>query len=426
MRRKLVVNILSSGIEKFFILGIQFISSIIIIRVLPRDDYGIIGIVVGYFAFVNIINISLESIILRDHKKFDENLNEVMQNFFVFNVYKSIILALISFILSYTLSLLYNNNNFIYAIWSTASIIIADTITAPFIIYFASKFNQFLVTKISILRYSLGFIFLLGLPLYPHLWYIAVRDLIINLLYTIIWIYISTKKIGFAPQIRIINLSFIKKCFFDFSLWTHLNGIITNFIYRSDPFFLSFFVSLNTVGDYNVALNSANVANILPMIISYQNSIALSHAKSTKHAFQITNTFVKLSFFIGVLTWLGFYFWGKYYLYIITGEKNNEEIFFYMMCIVTGVVIVKSLASPLNAYINIFGNVKQLFIGGMVPLFLFTVLVYFSSSYLYGAKGIAIANIIVSVFWLAIIILMANKDGYKLFFGLLWRNQCHF
>lgn len=81
MRRLILANILSSGVEKLFVIAVQFLSSILVIRLLPRDDYGVIGVVAGYFAFVSFINVSLESIMLKEHKAFDEKRKEVLQAF---------------------------------------------------------------------------------------------------------------------------------------------------------------------------------------------------------------------------------------------------------------------------------------------------------------------------------------------------------
>ncbi|MBT5491366.1 hypothetical protein HOK00_03485, partial [bacterium] len=236
------------------------------------------------------------------------------------------------------------------------------------------------------------------------------------------WFFISKNQLLFTPKFTNINLKFVKETLFSYSLWTHLNGVVTNFIYRSDTFFLSFFVSLTIVGNYNIALNSANIANILPMIIGYQNSVAISNAKDKNQVFKISNHFILLSLLIGLVTIIGFYVLGNFYLYIITGQENNSEIFFYMMCIVTGLVIVKSFASPLNAYINIYGKVKNLFLQGMIPILIFTSGIYFFSSYMYGASGIAVANILVSFFWLLIIVYQASKNNY-IFSTLLGKNN---
>ena len=423
VRQKIISNIFSSGIEKIYIIAIQFITSIILIRLLPREDYGIIGIVVGYFAFANIVNISLESIILRDHKKFDDNLSDVMQKFFAFNLFKSILFIFIAIVLSLVLSNIYENSGFIYAIWSITFITIADTITAPLIIYFSSKFNQKLVTKISIFRYTLSLILLTGLFVYPGLWFIALKDFIVSFIFILIWFYVSSNKLSFIPKLSSIDFKFIRETLFSYSLWTHLNGVVTNFIYRSDTFFLSFFVSLTIVGNYNIALNSANIANILPMIIGYQNSVAISNAKDKNQVFQISNHFILLSLLIGFVTIIGFYILGDLYLYIITGEENNSEIFFYMMCIVTGLVIVKSFASPLISYVTIFLSVKRMVLEISIPIFFITLILYFLSAKYLGAYGIALSNIFAAVLWLILIVVFLERKQKKLFLKLVWYRQ---
>jgi O-antigen/teichoic acid export membrane protein len=423
VRKKIISNLLSSGVEKFFIIGIQFISSIILIRMLPRDDYGIIGVVAGYFAFVQIMNISLESIILRDHKKFDDNLQGVMQDFYGFNLYKSAFFIAIAFGLSSILSSLYENSGFVYAIWSITFIMIADSVTAPFVIYFASKFNQKLVTKISVLRSAIGFFLLLGLMIYPHLWYVALKDLIVSLIFVSLWIYLAVTKLGFRPVVKTPDFAFIQETFMTYSLWTHLNGVVTNFIYKSDTFFLSLFAGLAIVGNYNIALNSANIANILPMIIGYQNSVALSHARDKEHAFKISNAFTRLSFMIGIVTLAGFYVLGDYYLYIITGTEDNNDIFFYMMCIVGGLVIVKTFASPVVAYISIFGSLKEMVTNVSIPLSMLTAVSYYVSGYFLQANGIALANIIIACIWLILLFFYLGNIQKNLAKKLLWSPE---
>lgn len=409
VKQKIISNLLSSGVEKFFIMGIQFISSIILIRLLPREDYGIIGVVAGYFVFVAFINISFESIILRDHKKYDDNLKNIIQTFLMANLLKAILFIIVAIVLTYILPRIYENSEFIYAIWAITFIMIADSITAPFTIYFASKFNQKLVTKVSILRYLISFLLLFGLFQYPELWYIALKDLIVSCIFIFIWFVLANKKLNFKPRITKIDVSFLLNTFFSYSLWTHLNGIITNFIYRSDTFFLSFFVSLLVVGNYSVALNSANIANVIPGIISYQNSIALSHTKLDKDkSIEITKNFLKLSSLLGMITLMAFYFLGQYYIYILTGSFN-DEIYFILNYIVTGLIIVKVFASPLSSYLCIIDDVKKYFFKVILTTFIFTIVVYALSAAYFGAKGIAVGNIFVSLIFLVFLLIHFKK-----------------
>lgn len=414
MKEKIISNIIFSMIEKFFLVGSQFVVSLLLIRLLPREEYGIIGIVVGYFTFIHILNISLESILLRDHKKYDYHIEKYIYNFFLFNIFKSLLFILIAFLLSLYLVNSFENSDFVYSIFSITSIYIADSIVAPLVIYHSAKFNQKLVTKISFIRAVLNVVILLGLFYIPTLQYIFYKDLFVTIIYIFVWIFITLqifniKNIDFKKD---IDFGFIKNSFLGYSLWTHLNGVVTNFIYKSDTFFLSMFVGLVTIGNYNIALNSANVANILPMILGYQNSVAISHAKTKEEEFLISNTFIRISSYIGIFTFIIFYFFGDFYLYIMTGEKVNTDIFTYMIYIVGGLIIVKSFASPLNAYINIKGSVSSLFKTVLLPTLIFTFILYFLSAKYYGAVTIAQANVLVSIFWLFLIVKEVKKYSY--------------
>lgn len=414
MRQKIIANIISSGVEKFFLIGVQFIASIILIRLLPREDYGVIGVVAGYYAFVNVINVSMESIILRDHGNYDIDLPRIMHSFFIFNLAKSGLFLIIASMLSLFLSSVYARHDFIYAIFSITFILIADSMTAPLVIYAAAKFNQKLVTKISMIRAGLNLVLLAGLFYIPKLAFIAFKDFIVSLAFILIWFAIARKDLALSYSFRnSCDWLFIKNSFFSYSLWTHLNGVVTNVIYRSDTFFLSLFAGLVVVGNYNIALNSANIANILPMILGYQNSIALSHAKEKEHIFKISNSFLKLSLAIGFVTLLVFIVGGNWYLWLLTGQKPNQEIYYYMLCIVASLVIVKSIASPLVSYLNIHGSVKNIVIRITLPLLFVTLSMYYFAASIYQAKGLALANIIIAIAWLVLVLFEVKQYGYK-------------
>lgn len=363
----------------------------------------------------------MESVILRDHNKYKNNLNQVFQDFFMFNVYKAVVWIIVATVLSLVLTVSYSNNDFVFSILSITFISIADSITAPFIIYFSSKFNQRLVTKISIIRSIFNVAILLGLFIYPYLWFIAMKDFIVSSTFIAVWFYIAFNKIGFRPAFKAPDMQFIKKVFVTYSMWTHINGMVTNFVYKSDTFFLSLFASLTMVGDYNIALNSANIANIVPSILGYQNSVALSNARDNTHALKITNGFIRISLLISVCTIVVFYFCGYYYLSILTRSNNNAETYVYMMCIVVGITIVKTIASPLVSYITILGKVKRMVQFVSLPLGIVTVLSYFVGSFMAGAKGVALANIIIAVIWLVLLVVYLESMQKNLSVRLIWK-----
>lgn len=415
MRKQIITNILQSLVEKFFTIGTQLILSILLVRLLSREDYGNIGVVAGFYVFINFFNISLESIILKDHNDYSKNLNKYFFNFLIFNIFKSLIFILLSTGIAIILVKLHNNYMFVYSIISITITLIADSFVAPILIYSTSTFKQNIVTRIAIIRSMINLVLSLGLFIFPTLIYVAIKDAIISFLYIVFWGIYSKKIINYTEVFNIYNLDikFIKDSLLGYSLWTHLNGVVTSFIYKSDTFFLSFFVNLSIIGDYNIALTSANVANIIPMIFGYQNSIALSHSKDNKHANEISNVFIRISLYIGIITLLCFTVLGKLYLRIITGQQEVELIYTYMIPIVIGLVLVKTFASPLNAYINIKGSVKSLFGTVLVPVCSLTAFLYFINAKFFGPLGVSITNILVAIVWLLLMIKEVNKYSYN-------------
>lgn len=415
LRKKIIINILYSFIEKLSSIGSQFLISILLIRLLSREDYGIIGAVVGYFVFVNFINISIESIILRDHKKISTNISKYFSNFFYFNIVKSSIILVIALILSFYLVNHTDNMDYFYAIISYTSILIADACAAPLILFTTAKLDQRRVTFFTAVRLGTNVFLSLGLFLFPSIMYIALKDIVVSIVFLLIWFiyFIKSNNNERLFDIKSVDINFLRTTIMDYSLWTHLNGVVTTFIYKSDIFFLSLFFDLTVIGNYNIALTAANVANIIPMILANQNSIAISHAEDNIRANKISNNFIKVSLLIGVVTILAFILVGEFYLKMMTGEPNNENIYSYMIPIVVGLVIVKTVSSPLNAYVNIKGSVKGLFNKVLLPTFAFTAITYFICAYLWGPLAVARVNILNSIIWLILMIKYASSYNYS-------------
>ncbi len=417
MKEKLIKNVLYSLLEKAGLIGGQFLSSILLIRLLQRSDYGIIGTVAGVYTFVYIFNLSIEAIVFRDHKLYTDKLNKIFYNFFIFNLLKAFLFLIIGLFLSVLLSKTFQDKNFIFAIISITSIFISEALVSPCVIYASSQFEQKIVTKINLCRSLINLFLLLGLLYFPSIKFIALKDLLLGSLLVVTWYIVFIKKfkirIFHTDLIKDIDLKFISNSLFSFSLWSHFSSLITNFIYRSDTFFLSLFTNMTTVGNYNIALNSANIANILPMILGYQNNVALSNSEGEKAAMKISNAFIRVSFYLGIVTIISFIFLGKPYLYLVTGQKEIDDIYTYMLCIMTSLVMVKTFTSPLSSYINMKGDIKKKFFNVLLPAGISTAIIYFFSAKIYGPLGIAVSNLATASIWSFFLLREIKKYGYQ-------------
>ncbi|MBI3774796.1 MAG: hypothetical protein HY273_04455 [Gammaproteobacteria bacterium] len=418
MNRPLLLNILSSFGDKAFTAVVMLASTVLMVRLLPRSDYGVIGVVMGYGVIIQLFSLSLENAILREHRDYAGNAERFLLNFFVFNAFKALVIITLGFLLAGVLPALYAERGFFWAVCSMSTIVVGDILVGPLVLYASARYEQRLVTMINVARFSLNLILLFGLFYWPSLSYLFVKDVVVTAGFVLAWYGLAGKRLALdfthVSLRRDVDPAFIWKTLTKYSLWVHMTGVATNFIYRADAFFLSFFAPLAVVGNYNVALTSANVANIAPSILGYQNSVAISHAKDQSEAFRLTDAFLRISTYLGIATLLGFLVLGVFYLQMITGQSNVDDMYLYMVCIVIGLVIAKTIASPLVAYINVKGDVRRLFVRVNLPMLLFASLTYYLSARFFGAPGLAAMNIVNALVWAGLLALEIRRLGYRL------------
>ncbi len=420
--KQILKNLYASVLEKGIILLGQFLTAFIVIRLLPREQYAFVGISLGMFTFVSFFNVALESILYRDHKKFSRKISFYLRHFFYFSLFKCLLFIVVAIALAIWGYWYYQQLDFIYALGSILVIFSTDAIVAPFVVLASSSLKHFVVTKMSFIRNLLNLISLLGLYFSPSLKFLLVRDIFISTVFLLLWFIFAVKvfdlnlNLLFKPR---LYWSLYKRSIFGYSLWVHFIGVVTGFIYKADTFFLSLYSGMVTVGNYAVALNGANVANLLPSILGQQNSVALSNSSDTTKRYETTCIFLRASIYIGVITFLIFFLFGRFYLKLITGDSDVTQMNFYLLCIVGGLVIVKSVASPLVSYINIYGDVKGLFVRVNIPILTVSAISYYSTASIWGAQGVALANIFNSLFWCALVLVEIRR--YDFDFGEVFK-----
>lgn len=418
MKRALVRNVASAFLDRGFIIVAQLAAMALIVRFLPREDYGVMGVVAGYTALVQIVNLSIESVILRDHRLYGPDAPRFLLNFIAFNCMKALPMAAAGIALAWALPAAYGQQGFLWAVLSLTVITVAECLVAPLAVYASARYQQYLVTRVNVLRYSVNLALLAGLLWQPNLQYLFVKDVVVSVTLVAVWAYLARPALGLSfagtSLRKDVDPRYILRTLGGYSIWVHLVSVGTAIIYRVDALVLSFFAPLSVVGSYNVAKNAANVANVAPAIFGYQNSVALSHTRDRAEAFRLTDAFLRLSAYVGAATLLGFVALGIPYLKVVTGDASVTQIFTWMLCIVSGLVLVKTVASPLVAYINVAGDVRSLFVRVMLPLLVVAAACYCLTASYFGAIGLAIGNCVVALAWLALLLLEVRRYGYRI------------
>ena len=417
MNRPLLANVLSSLVDKGFNMAATFAATALTVRLLPRADYGIVGVVAGFGVLLQVLNVGLENAILRDHRDYEAHPERFLLNYLVFSLCKAAALIAVGVGLACVLPGIYQSPHFEWAVGSLVVITITDALVAPLVVYASTQYQQRVVTYVNIVRFSLNLALVAGLVRWPSLAYLLAKDAVMLLVTLAVWAFVARRylRLNFATVSvrRDLDIGFMYRALTQQSIWFHLVGIANAFIYRADALFLSLFAPLTVVGNYNIALSSANVANVVPAILGYQNTVAISRSSDPRQAFQLTDMFLRVSLYVGLATLFGFVVLGHFYLRLVTGETEVGAIYQYMICIAAGLVVAKTLASPLISYVNAKGDVRRIFMRVSLPSLLFTACSYYLAARLWGAPGVAGANIVNALFWVALTIVEMRRYGYR-------------
>lgn len=401
--------------EKVIIALAQFISSILMVRFLGNEGVGILAIAGGIFSFISIVNISWESILLRNNVVKTENLQNYFDKFLFFNILKSITIMTFAIIAGLAVAKSYQNQGLLWAILSYALICVLDIIISPFIILCSTQYKQKVVTAMVMLRWGFHLILLTGFLKWPTLEYALIKECLLLFVMIGSWGYVGHKYLHTQIKIKVLNgedWSMLKRHLSEFALWTHLTSVSAQILYRVDALILSFFAPLSVVGQYGIALSAANAAYIIPSVLSYQNAVVNSQVSSEAGAKEITNLFFKISGLVGTMIFVGYLVFGNWYLNLMTKDNASRETYHYLLAIVVGVLIIKTLVSTLVSYINSRGNVKRLFLFVSLPTLVGGLLIYSIACYLGQGMGISLANIVVSLLWLALSLCEMRKYGF--------------
>lgn len=424
--KKMLNNIFFSVLEKIVIALAQFLSSVLLVRLLGKEGVGGLAVAAGCFSFISILNLSWESILLRSNVIHSHNLQDYFSKFFFFNLIKSLLIISFAMFVGLMTKNLYKDDGLFWAILSYAMICTLDIMISPFMLLCSTLYQQKIATSMVIQRWMLHLILICGYLIWPNLKYAFIKEVILAVVMIGSWCYVGKKYLNTPIKIKILtrdDWNGLRKDFSNFTLWTHLTAVSAQILYRVDALILSIFAPMAVVGQYGIALNAANAACIIPSVLSYQNTVMSSQAASNVGARKITGIFFRLSGMVGILTFVGYLILGNWYLGLMTKENNNQQTYQYLMTIVIGVLIIKTLVSTMVSYINSRGDVKRLFFYVSLPTLLCGIVIYFTGCYLGQGLGISLANIGVALLWLFLSLQEMRKSGFTYGSLFLWNRD---
>lgn len=387
------------GIQRFIEIITSFVVAAVTIRLLPREEYGLLSLVLGFGVFYNLINISLSSILLRDNEMLRPFLSEHMSAFFFFALLKTVTIVVCSIPLVIFLTQQYLVESIKWIVWLNVGVFIILFFSEPLNMILTVDFRQSVLTKVGIVTNVANFLLTFGLVVWPNAIFVAGKTLIVGvcgfILVLIHVLRIYEFKIVWEPR---KNLLLIKKHLCGFSGWAHLIGVVTDWIYRADILILGIVgEGLGTIADYNIALQIANFSKLPAQILQQNATIGVGKVAQDKmRCNKLVATFSKISFCLSAITFAGYFIFGPLIIRLLTGTKE-DSIFHFGLLIVGGLCLYNAMR-PLASYAIIIGEIRQAFLFIFVPSGILTLIGYVITAIFWGAVGVAWANVLGAVF----------------------------
>lgn len=393
LRKKIGISILNMGIQRVLDFVSILVVTMLIVRSLSSQEYGMLSVVLSYGLIFNILNVGISSVLLRDYQKIKEQINEYMRAFLMFSIMKGVVVLILSAIIGFFLYRRYHDPTIIAVIAVNAAYTILLYLTEPFATLLAVEFRQSVLTKISLVTSLTNMILSVGAILVPTALFVSGKNAAVALVGLIM--AAGYARVLFRLQAVAAGANWfrlVKESFLGFSIWSHLMGIMTDIIYRADLLILGWLgASFRSVGNYNIALQMASFTKLLPQILQYNATLGLSNSNEKRQQEEITFLFLKYSFLLSVVTMAGYLVLGRVAILIIAG-RDVDEIYHLGLYIIAGLCIFNTLR-PLISYGTVVHNIQECFCYAILPSSLLTLACYVFMGIIRGAEGLAMANL---------------------------------
>ena len=380
----------------------DFVTLWIVLNTLTSNDLALFGLATSALFFFNAIFVAPETALLRFQKEWaaNEELGEYISSFLFFSGIK----IFIHYIGAVTIYLYFGNMHWlVYAV-------IFSTITQQIQLAeiarinmrmdlrqeFVAKFE--LVSKIVLCSICLVLFKKPSLVLYFFLY------LTWSALSALFWILNLSKTINVSFFGVKKSLKNVYESMLGFSLWSHVSGILTFYIYNSNLLFLNFFnATVNSIALYTSVTKVANLFFVIPMFFQSFVPVVLSNSEHST-----TQQFRKLLFANGFLSLvqLVFFIVFGFLMAPFFGVKDQQQIhdFYYLGLIVNIGIFLLNISRPLSTFLLIRSHPKRVMFLIFIPSALFATVFYSFGAHQAGVYGCAIGSALTYAFMAVMLI----------------------
>ena len=392
-------------IEKILEMTINFVFSMVVVRLLDIKDYAVITTFTGYMTFVSFINIPPETFLYKSYSSYNKKeRDEKITSFLFFDNIKAFIILCTYLIIGYMLSQKFNNIYYFFIALTNGLIIVAEQFYCIGRIILELNSKQYKLTKLTLMARVLRLALIFSLLIKNS--FIIYCSVMIFVAYAedFIGFTIAIKEIKYSYKFNFKNIiSNIKFTLKDFVFLSHIAGVLNSIIYSSDTVFLGMFCDETIVGQYGIVLSCINYIAVLFQVVQKQVSIALGKDSNIKNNQKSVNFFGKLCFISSALILLMYVLFGKQLLKIYSGNSFADVMYWYGLFVLIGTCVF-NVIRPLIIYLMYRDKMSIYLMHILIPVFIFTIVIYYMSSKYYGGIGIAFCNILAYLFWSILVI----------------------
>lgn len=397
--------------------ALNLLTMIVVIRSLPRADFGAVGMATGYLSVLALFALAPEAVLYRDYPAMKRRgeVNLYAGSFLLFGFLRTAVLVVMAAVMG-------------AVFWASGRGLLLASV---FVVLGAAN-NVMMLQNVGKELLKVDFrqktAFLLNLALGGALFGAMMAALSLSpRLGTYLAVFGTGALVSTGAWLALLLVRYrvtlpslpearkaLRHAIGDFSLWNHLNGSTTKMLYDIDTAVLGLLgVSLVVIGNYSVALRVANVFFVLPMILQGTATIGLANVNREKSDLFVS-LLLKYMLLLSALQIAGFALFGRWAIRTFITDKDPDQIFRIGLVLVSAVAVL-NMARPLLSWVNARGRLRAAFLEVYLPSGLAGLAAYAAATALWGEMGTAWANVGVYGLFLALLVLhVARRCPFRL------------
>jgi O-antigen/teichoic acid export membrane protein len=380
-----------SAIESIGSRIFDFATLWIVLNTLNTEDIAKFGVATSAIFFFNLFFLAPETALFRYYKEWkgESKLNNYLSSYFKFSLLK----LLVHYLGAFCVFLYFGADHwFLYAVIFSA---ITQQIQCAEIsrIYLRLSLQQDTVAKFEIkskLTLCALCVFLFyqsSITLYFGIYFLW------SFTVALLWL----QKIKSSCTLTNNSLHKVKKdvvhSLIGFSIWSHIAGVLTYFIYNSNLLFLNYYSSsVNEIALYTTVNKVANLFFVIPMFFQSFVPVVLA---SEEYASKKFNKLLLVCGFLSAGQFLFFVLFGHFLGRTFGVDDANISSFYELGLILSFGILLLNLTRPLSTYLLITASAKRVMAFVFVPSSIFALILYNIATSKFASLGAASASAII-------------------------------